>query len=676
MFKIHGEGIVGAIRKSPLLFLLVLALINVARASSPWKHSQSAWGRLTADGRATLQAEQTDKPSDYAQDRPETTEGIWDPNKYISVDEVRPGMEAYCLTCYKNTEIEKFKLEVLSVIHNIDVGRDAILVQGTDERFIRTGPVSGCSGSPVYIDGRLAGALAFGWLFSKDPLYGVTPIKEMLEVGQAVTRDSGPVNQETRQQPRGSTAGFVFDFSKPIDFAEIYKQISTPPTPHLMWGNSTSDVRPLPCPLVTSGLSPRICEQLGAWVEPLGLMVVPGGSMLDTSVFTEAQSKAEASGIQHPVQLEPGAALAVPLVSGDMVMFVLGTATLVLGDAVYGFGHGFLSYGPVDLPMATGQVHTVVSSMYRSFKLGSVLEIVGALTVNESAGVVGRIGAQARMIPLTIKVDRYNDAQIRVYNCRVVSNQLLTPVVLRSAVDGAAFYLGDFPPEHMIEYKVAVAVEGGDTIAFENVSTDMGLDEMMMESLSLAAILMNNPYKKVNIESLDFEIRVVPKSIVSHIWSVDLSDSEVKAGDQIDIDVVVESFLAGKEKYQFSFKIPDGLPPGRYELIVCGSNSYRRFLKKSEPHKFTAHSLPDLIEAINHSLQIKRDKLYCLLTLPPGGVTVAKAELPDLPATKALVLQNTKRTLMTRPYQHWLEQSEDSGTVVIDEKILDVTVEE
>ena len=114
----------------------------------------------------------------YGQD---TDESAPEAPRYIHIDEIEPGMEAYCLTDYGEAGIEKFALRVVDVVHNIDPGHNAILVMGTDERFQHTGPVGGCSGSPVYIDGRLAGALAFGWSFSKDPLYGVTPIKEMLE---------------------------------------------------------------------------------------------------------------------------------------------------------------------------------------------------------------------------------------------------------------------------------------------------------------------------------------------------------------------------------------------------------------------------------------------------------------------------------------------------------------
>jgi hypothetical protein len=235
---------------------------------------------------------------------------------------------------------------------------------------------------------------------------------------------------------------------------------------------------------------------------------------------------------------------------------------------------------------------------------------------------------------------------------------------------------GDLPPDHTIEYKVAIGIEGAETITFENVSTNIGLTEMLMESISPVSMLMNNPYKEVDIKSIDFDVRIVPKSTVSHIWSVDLSDSKVKAGQNIKLEIVIESVLAGKKKYQCSFEIPQTLPPGRYELTICGGYGYELFLRKNAPYKFIAQSLPDLMEGLKYLLSIQRGKLYCLLALPAGGLTIEKAELPDLPDTKALILQNAKRGLKTQLYPHWLEKRMESGTVIIDRKIMHITVEE
>ncbi len=580
-------------------------------------------------------------------------EGIWDPAKYIGLDEIKPGMQAYCLTEYGVAGIEKFGLEVVDVVRDFEPGLDVILVSGTDERFIHTGPVAGCSGSPVYIKGRLAGALAYAWTYAKDPLYGVTPIAEMLKVG---------LGGQTAGSNQSAGQGLsVFDFSKPIDLTEVDRQFRNE---LIKRSRNLSDASTLPCLLVTSGLTSGVREQLDELFKPLGLMVVAGGGSGSSTDVSD-----------NKAQLVPGSCLTVPLVSGDINLAVSGTVTEVRGDKVYGFGHSYLGYGPVDLPMATGKVHTIVSNIYRSFKLTSVLEDVGALTVDESMAVFGQIGAKAKTIPLTIRIDRYNDTEKRLYNCRVANNRMLTPMLLQSAVIGAAFQLGALPPDHMIEYKVAIGLENDKSIKFQNVSTARGVNELIIESAGSVAMLMNNPYEEIDIQSVDYDIRIVPKSIISHIWSLDLSGSKFKAGENIYIEVIVESVLAGKKRYKCSLEIPEDLAPGKYDLTVCGAMDYERFLVKSAPYKFIAQNASALIEALNYSLSVDRDKLYFILSLPPGGIALEQAELPDLPATKALILQNAKRTLQIRPYQHWIEKSLKTGTVIIDKKVLKITVE-
>ncbi|MHC4412071.1 MAG: SpoIVB peptidase S55 domain-containing protein, partial [Planctomycetota bacterium] len=340
-----------------------------------------------------------------------------DKSRYIGIDEIRPGMKGYCLTTFGRAGIEKFDLDVLSVVRNIRPGKNAILIQSTDERFIHTGPVAGCSGSPVYIDGRMAGALSFGWPFSKDPVYGVTPIEEMLSIGMDEEK-AGSVK----------TGGYLIDYTAPIDFSKIGRQIAEGLSMRSTNQNSTPY---LPCPLVIGGLPQEAREQVNSLVKPFGLIAVAGSS----------QSNNRSS---EKLELVPGASLAVPLLSGDMTMTVIGTVTERTDEKVYALGHGFLGYGhgQIDLPMATAEIHAVVSSLFFSFKIASMVEVVGALTTDESSGIRGRIGAKASSIPLTIKVDRYNDPQRRVYNCQVVDHRLLTPVLVQAAVAGASFMLG------------------------------------------------------------------------------------------------------------------------------------------------------------------------------------------------------------------------------------------
>jgi hypothetical protein len=201
---------------------------------------------------------------------PDGLEDVWDPNRYISIEEIKPGMEAYCLTEYGIAGIEQFGLEVVDIIRDIDPDRDAVLVKGTDERFIHTGPVAGCSGSPVYIEDRLAGALAFTWPYAKDPLYGMTPIEDMLRVG------SGAKDEDSGWGPE--KMGVAIDFSAPIDLAEVNRQLQN----SLIQGNrSPVGTNLLPCPLITTGLSAEACEQLSDMVEPFGYVVVAGGGSGD-----------------------------------------------------------------------------------------------------------------------------------------------------------------------------------------------------------------------------------------------------------------------------------------------------------------------------------------------------------------------------------------------------------
>lgn len=635
-------------------FLVFAFLIFVLSAGS----APAARGAFCPAEQFILRSSTATKNESGNSDAPNETSGIWDVSRYIGLDEIRPGMKGYCLTEYGAAGIEKFNLKVIDVVRDFDAGRDIILVEGTDERFIHTGPVAGCSGSPVYIDGRMAGALAYAWTYSKDPLYGATAIADMLKVGQGKGEES--VNAAAKNE---TGPGYVFDYSKPIDFTAIEKTMFDS---RQSLRHPASGLQQLPCPLITSGLPAEVCKQLSAAVEPFGFMVVPGvsGAMQPTEDDEDAERK-----------LVPGACLAVPLVSGDITIGAYGTVTEVRGDKVYGFGHPFLGYGSIDLPMATGKVHTVISSIVRSSKLVRVVKTVGALTRDEGAGILGAVGAKAQTFPLTIRVDRYNDTEKRVYNCKVANNRLLTPMILLSAVSGAALYLGDLPPDHTIEYKASIGVEGFEAITFENVSTGLGLAQIMLEARSAVALLMNNPYKNARIESIQFDIRIVSKDITSHIWSADLSDSKVKAGDQLEIELVIESVYAKKKKYKLNLEIPEDLPPGKYELTLCGSRDYEQFLLKAVPYRFIAQSLPDLVKALSDTLQVKRDKLYCLLTLPPGGITLEKAELPDLPATKAMILQSAKRPMRVQSYPHWLEKSLETGTVIIDKKVMHIIVE-
>jgi hypothetical protein len=568
-----------------------------------------------------------------------------DKTRYIGIDEVKPGMEAYCLTVFEGTKVEKFPLEVVSVVRNISPKRDAILVRGTDERFKHVGPVAGCSGSPVFINGRMAGALAFGWSFSKDPLYGVTPIAEMLDVGKGKYRDE-------------RSGAMKLDLSGGLDLDTVWKAAIAPAANR----QSSAGLMELPIPLAVS-LPQCAVDKVAQTLGPMGFVTVAGGG-----------TSGNAAGAK--VQLEPGAALAVPLVTGDITLSAVGTVTEVADGKFYAFGHSMLGYGSVELPVGPAYIHTVVASMSSSFKLGDATEVTGTLTRDEQGGVFGVVGKAPSMIDMRVTVERYNDPQSRVYNCKVARNEMLTPALVNAVISGAAGFRGDMPPEHTVKYEATIKAVGQPPLHVVNTSTDADLADVVREVVAPTTILINNPYKKVAIESIDVKVAISRKSTAAAIRTFDVSRTRLKAGETLQASATVQSFRAGSTRYSWNVTVPKGIEPGMYKLSVMGPDTYLKFLLQAAPQKFTTTSFDGVMALINNVLAIRRDRMYSVLLLSAGGVTIERTTMPDLPDGKAVVLADPSRTLRVTPYQHWIEQQIPVDGIPTDSRVVDITVEE
>ena len=562
-----------------------------------------------------------------------------DSSRYITLDEVRTDMEAWCLTVLEGVQIERFSLKILSIVRNYQPHRDAILVVGTDERFIRAGAIHGCSGSPVYIDGRLAGALAAGWDGSKDPLYLVTPIEEMLAIGTAPAAAANTTSQ---------TLGI--DLSQPIDLAAVSGALFS----------RTADTQ---LPVATS-LPASVCRELAPHLAAMGMNPIPAGTAPFSGNDTEGAGYA------------PGGVLAVPLISGDIAMAPIGTVTEVVGDTIYGFGHNFTGIGAVDLPMAAGTIHTVVPGVLQATKFATPGLVKGAVRFDEAAGIRGRIDAVAKTIPLHIRVDRYNDPQQRTYECRLAVERLRTPLLLQSAIIAAVAMQGALPPEHTLKYKGVIAADGFDPIVFENVSSGDTYGEIGTEVLSTAALLLNNPYATVDITSLDFDIEITPENTRATIRTVTVPDTSIKPGQTLKASVLLQSYMSELSLYQLEIPIPEDLRPGQYEVTIAGAYDYEKFVRKVAPYKFTAYDLPTLVETLDDLLTIRRDRLYIAMALPAEGVTIKRSELPLLPATRAVLLGDEKRTIPTEKYGRWIEDSVRTDTVVFGGRSIKITVQE
>jgi hypothetical protein len=564
-----------------------------------------------------------------------------DRSKYISLDEIEPGMDAYALSVYAGTKIEKFSLKVLSVARDNKPGKDAIFVVGTDERFIHTGSVQGCSGSPVYIDGRIAGALAFGWPNTIDPLYGVTPIEEMLRIGYEFDENyqGGSVDK---------SAAFSIDYSKPLSLTEIRKSIDNAATPDK---RELYSMKPLKTPLVTS-LPGGSCDFLSRFSESIGMNVITGVTAKSVEDYTLAPN------------FEPGSIVAVPLVEGDIRMAAIGTITEVDGNKVYAFGHAFEGMGELNLPMSTGYVHMVVASRVSSFKYGSSGQIIGSLRADESTGVYGVIGEEAPMIPLKITIDRFNAQKTMVYDCQVAVDKFYTPMLSGSAAAGALLSRGEVPTEHTVSSKVRIGVEGREDIIIEKTTSQRGITDAAYSVIEPIMLLMNNPYERPDITSIDVYMNMQNQDTTAGISDVIIRDVRLTPGETVRADVIIKSPLAQTISRPIEFELPGDIEPGAYTLTVAGGRQYRNMMAQYNSHRYMPINLDSALRAIRELESMDNYKMYCVLTLKPSGIAIENSELPKLPYSKTVPLTTAKRSTAVQPLRQYMTKEYDSPKII------------
>lgn len=571
-----------------------------------------------------------------------------DKNRYISIEEIKPGMEGYFLTVFSGQTVQKYPLEVISVVPKWQPARDAILVRAKDPVSEKSGAIAGCSGSPMYLDGRLAGALAAGFTAGKEPLYFVTPIEYMLEIGTA-----GPGSSAAA---RGVESGPVVDFK---EFERKYQKYLQDRFSPQTTGTATM------MPLVTS-LPDRVCNQMSDTFSRMGFVAVPGGG----------QMASDAAGTKADGPLfEPGGVIAVPLLSGDMTMAATGTVTEVADGKIYAFGHSFTGLGPVELPIAPGAIHVVVPGLTRSFKFSSPGEIVGTLQFDENCGIMGRVGNPPPLIPLTIEVEYFNDPKVRRYDCRLAADPVRGPTILQSAIGGAGLMQGTAPVEHTVRYRGTIEIGGFAPIVLDNTSSGRELTDLMSEASSIMGMLMTNRYAKVPFGAMSFGVQVTAQDTQAVIADVVMSDSQVKPGETLKLTVELRTIGSQKQIRQAELTIPADLGQGAYELLVAGADDYEKYLRKTGVYRFTAYDLETMVAAIRSLTEIRRDRIYVVLSLPPSGLAIEQTELPRVPGTKVLLMQDPRRTVELLPMAERVEKRIETGFVVRGSKTMRVVVE-
>src|SRR5512135_2321174 len=299
-----------------------------------------------------------------------------DPKTYWEINDIRPGMKGTGRTVMLGTKLEEFGAEVLGVMKGVSPGRDMVLCRLTGCNLEHAGIIQGMSGSPIYINGKLLGAVAYAWEFAKDPIAGITPFQQMV---QYVRSNDRRIAAEAREVE--GAGGIRATRSQPLLMGGLAAEESSSAGLVPVSGGTLAGMRPIAMPLAASGFSPRALALLESRFRPIGLAPMAGGAAPERVLREEGDKP-----------LVPGAPLSVALVTGDFDLSGIGTVTHVEGDRVYGFGHPMFSLGACEFPMMTGYIHTVYPRANVSLKMGSPLKVVGVLDTDVSTGVAGRIG--------------------------------------------------------------------------------------------------------------------------------------------------------------------------------------------------------------------------------------------------------------------------------------------
>ncbi|MBM3476150.1 MAG: hypothetical protein FJX75_23005 [Armatimonadetes bacterium] len=540
----------------------------------------------------------------------------FDPNTMIRAAEVKPGMRGTAKSVFRGVEISEFSVEVLGVLPKTNLGGDLVLIRVLDGPVVERGAgiVGGMSGSPVYVDGRLLGAVAYSWSFEKEPIGGVTPIESMLDAYVPESKDektasaSGPVPLHGRRLTQARVA--------PIGEGAAFADAHT--------------INLAPVGLMTcAGLSRQTLADYAEFLQPYGIQPVAGpGSMAEVV----------------DADLVPGAGVAVDLLRGDFESSMIGTVTYRDGNSVLIFGHPMMQLGPVDVPMSTAFIHDFIPSYARADKMGSSMKPVGALRTDGGWSVGGLVGPQAPMVPVDITVTDETTGRTRSYHCDAAKEKTLTQGLVSMAIASAVE--AGFRPSGEGTAQVSFEVEGerGAKVQRHNIYWDQGsiAAACTQEVSSSIFVLRRNPFEPQEPSRVSVNISLSEKNTMAAIEEVYTDETVAKAGEKLTVHVVLRPWNGKPFEKVVELALPDDLERGQMRIGICGGEyayTMRDRLGLLQPDFTDLPSIIKDIEATEYNNQ-----LYVAAALPNSGLGVGRYLLHWLPSSISNIMSSSRTT--------------------------------
>ncbi len=503
---------------------------------------------------------------------------------FMGIDEVRPGMRGVGKTVVAGTTIEPFDVEIIDVMRQPG-GNDLILVRTSGSVIERSGGIAqGMSGSPVFVDGRLVGAIAYGWKLSDSRVGMLTPIENMLKLGAAPASEpvAAPTGEAATLFPKGT-------------------------------------------PLMASGFTERGLNKLRTSLVAYGLEPMAVGAAPQALAGTE---------------LEPGAALSAELIRGDVSLGALGTVTWVDENRIWAFGHPFLRRGASDYFLSNAWIYATIPSISSPFKVGAPGELMGRITDDRQAGLAGETKHYPKIIPLLVKVKDLDRGQTQEAAIQVVQDQqlgaMLTETAVFNVIDRVVDRVG--PGTASIKFHVsAVGTPDDQQIARTNMYyNEANIASAITEELNEAVhMLLTNRFQLVTVMDVGVEIEVGGARKTGTIVSARALEKQARPGETVQLEVAFDTWRGGKETRQAAFTIPKDQAAGELRLVVrggAGTAWLQQLMKQQEQNvlRRTKKKEKSFSEVMTDFLKRDRnnDVLVDVAPAPPAAAATAQAAQP------------------------------------------------
>ncbi|HEY1239836.1 MAG TPA: hypothetical protein VGF16_04725 [Bryobacteraceae bacterium] len=559
----------------------------------------------------------------------------------MRLSEIKPGMKATAWTVFQGTQPEPVPIEILGLWKNQWGPKQDVILGKMGGKAARTNVAGGMSGSPVYIDGKLIGAVALRLsTFSPDAICGITPIELMLEINDF--DQSRPADARTPEKVVASAA-------EALSIPDLLGQFVSAGTPSAPLQPAAAMV-PIEAPLQFSGFTSETMRQFQPVFQQLGITAVQGGA--------GAGLYKNKPGPGWQTALNPGEPVAGVLVDGDIGVTGLGTVTYNDGKRVLAFGHPFFNLGPINMPMSKGEVVMTLASQYQPNKFANATEIVGALHQDRHSGIMGILGEESNMIPVSVSVRALKEdetvARQKDFHFNVFVQQKWTPTLMMLTLFNSLSDLNEFADEATYRLSGKVEMNGQSNLS---LSTMQASGELPAPAPMILAnwwadkfnrLYLNN-VKTPDVKRVSVTVDLLPERRIATIENAWVANPDLRPGDVVPVKVFLRPYRGEPIQREFKIKIPEGMAKGDHRILLSDAETLNRVQNQAGlVNRFL--DLPETVSLINQ--ERSNNKLYVSLVQSSPTAYLDDKTLPSLPSSVLNVMQTgraSNRAMITSP---------------------------